>query len=93
MLHLHFVTIDRAASFLNQLLGDPLPLEGDEAEVLWFIVLALVDGSDHLGNVAELAEVLPDLVLTQSGLRQLSDVHLALLDVRLLHSDGFVLNC
>ena len=85
------MTVDSAASFLNQLLGDPLPLEGDKAEVLWFIVLALVDGSDDLADGAVLAEVLLDLVLTHPVLGKLADINLTGLNVCLLDSDTFPL--
>ena len=86
------MTIDEAGSFLNQFLSHPFSLEGDEAEVLGFVVLTLIYGPDNLGNVAVLTEVLPDLVLAQPGVRQLPDINLPRLDIRFFNGYGLVLN-
>ena len=91
LLNLHLVAIDNATPFLNQLLRNPLSLEGDKAEVLRFVVLALVNRPDDLRNISKLTEVLSDLLLSQTGLRKLSNINLPRLDVRFFHSYGLVL--
>ena len=36
------MALDKTGSLLDQFLGDSLLVEGDEAEVLWFVVLGPV---------------------------------------------------
>ena len=91
LLDLHLVTIDGAASLLNQLLGDSLSLKCDKTKVLGLIVLHLVNGSDDLGNVTKLTEVFLDLVFTNTRVWQLSDVHFAWFDVSFLDSNSLTL--
>ena len=48
LLDVDLVAVDGGSALLDHLLGSLLPVEGDEAEVLWFIILALVNRSHHL---------------------------------------------
>ena len=55
------MSVDVDAALHDHLLTDSLLLEGDEAEVLWLVVLHFVNGSDNLSHNAELGEVSADL--------------------------------
>ena len=81
------VTIDSGAALLHQLLGGLLALEGDEGEVLWFIVLALVHGSHHLGHGSKCNEVSLDLLVGDALGWKIAQVDLALLGLGLLAGD------
>ena len=80
-----------AGALFDKLLGNALFLKGDETEVLGCVVFALVDRPDDLANVAELAEMLLDLVLANTGIGELTNIDLAGLDIRLLNCDTFTL--
>merc|ERR1719244_2003240 len=92
LLNLHLMTIYNSTSFIDQFLGDSFSLESNETEVLGFIVLRLVDWSDNLCNCSKLTEVVLDVLLVTSCLRQLTNINLPLLDISLLYSDGLTLN-
>ena len=80
-------SIDSRGAFLHQLLGRLLPVKGDKREVLWFIVLALVHGSHHLGHGAEGGKVCLDILIADTLGGQVAQVDLALLGLRLLAGD------
>merc|ERR1719195_525717 len=92
LLNLHLMTIYNSTSFIDQFLGDSFSLKSNETEVLGFIVLRLVDWSDNLCNCSKLTEVVLDVLLVASCLRQLTNIALPLLDISLLYSDGLTLN-
>ena len=79
--------VDGGGPLLDQLLGGLLPVEGDESEVLGFIVLALVHRSHHLGDGPKCGEVRLDLLVADSLWRKVAQVDLALLGLGLLAGD------
>ena len=91
LLDLHFLALDVDRGLLEQLVGRLLLVVGDEAEIFGLVVFAPVDGSLDLDDVAELGEVLFDVVLGDVVL-ELADVDLALLRRGLLHGDLLALD-
>ena len=79
--------VDGGGTLLDQLLGCLLPVEGDESKVLGFIVLALVDWSNHLGDRAKRGEMCLNVLIADSLWRKVAEVDLPLLGLSLLAGD------
>jgi len=80
--------VDVDGSLLDEFPTDSLLLEGHEAEVLWLVVLHLVDGADELGHNAEIAQVTADVFFGYS-IGDFTQVDLAGLHVSFLHGRFF----
>ena len=89
LLRSHFLDVDLnpiygGLPFLDQLLGSLFALECDESEVLWFVILALVHGADHLCHWTELSEMRGEIVAGDALAGKVSHIDLALLSLSLL---------
>merc|ERR1719397_2086373 len=78
------VAVDGGGALLDHLLRSLLPVEGDEAEVLWFIILALVNRPHHLCHWPVLSKVILDILDRDALGGQLANIDLALLGLGLL---------
>merc|ERR1719458_1159054 len=92
LLDVDLVAVDGGRALLDHLLGGLLSVEGDEAEILWFIIFALVNRPDHFSNWPELSEIILDVLNRDSLGRKLADVDLALLGLGLLARDLLALD-
>ena len=81
------VAIDGGLALLHQLLGRLLPLECDEGEVLWLVVLALVHRPHHLGHGTEGDEVGLNLLVSDALGGKVAQGDLALLCLGLFTGD------
>merc|ERR1719330_2288908 len=81
------VAIDGGLPLLHQLLGRLLPLECDEGEVLWLVVLALVHRPHHLGHGTEGDEVGLNLLVSDALGGKVAQVDFSLLCLGLFTGD------
>ena len=69
---------------LDELVRNLFAFECDESEVLWFVILALVHGADHLCHWTELSEMRGEIVAGDALAGKVSHIDLALLSLSLL---------
>merc|ERR1719454_2306400 len=76
-LDLHFLSIDNDGTLFEQSVCRFLLVEGDEAKVLGFAVLAAVNWPLDLHNLTVLAEMLTNDILRDGGVFELANVNFA----------------
>merc|ERR1719283_580011 len=88
----HFVTINNAGAFIDQLFRDSLLFEGNKTEIFRFVVHLLVNRSNHLSNSTVFFEMVSNVVLVAPRFWHFTNIDLALLDISFFRSDGLTLN-